>query len=297
MREVVSVPVKQRVASLVQQKKFRIKLFRLENVFVYLGIVSILFLTICAIVPQWIAPYSPTKMFSDQIMQPPSGNHWFGTDYFGRDVFSVVVNGSSFSLLIGVLAVLVGGIIGSLIGAVAGHVGGIIDTIFMRMIEIVQTIPGMLLALALAAALGANFLNIVLAVSVASMPGYARVMRGQIVSIKNRPYVMASKSIGTSNVKIFMKHILPNSYPPLVVMASNGLGTAIITGAGLSFLGLGVVNEIPDWGGLLSQGRGYLASAWWIATFPGIAITIFVLSVNIIGDSLRDYFDPKKRMA
>jgi peptide/nickel transport system permease protein len=296
MREVVSVPIKQKVTSAVQQKKFKLKFLRLQNLFVYSALSIIIFLTICAIVPQWIALYSPTKMFSDQIMQAPSGNHWLGTDYFGRDVFSVVVYGSRSSILIGVSAVLVGGMVGSLLGAVAGHVGGFVDTILMRMIEIVQTIPGMLLALALAAALGANFLNIVLAVSIASVPGYARVMRGQIVSIKNRPYVLASKSIGTSNLIIFVKHILPNSYPPLLVMASNGLGTAIITGAGLSFLGLGIVNEIPDWGALLSQGRGYLASAWWIATFPGLAITIFVLSVNIIGDSLRDYFDPKKRI-
>jgi peptide/nickel transport system permease protein len=148
----------------------------------------------------------------------------------------------------------------------------------------------------LAAALGANFINIVLAISIASIPSYARVMRGQIVTIKNRPYVLASKSIGTSDGMIFLKHILPNAYPPLLVIATNGLGTAILTGAGLSFLGLGVVGEIPDWGALLSQGRGYLGAAWWMATFPGIAISMFVLSVNIIGDSLRDYFDPKKRI-
>jgi peptide/nickel transport system permease protein len=297
MRDVVSVPVKQKVASVIQQKKVKSKFLRLENVFVYLALFIILFLAICAIVPQWIAPYSPTKMFSDQIMQAPSANHLLGTDYFGRDVFSIVVYGSRFSILIGVLAVLVGGIVGSLIGAIAGHAGGFVDTIFMRMIEVVQTIPAMLLALALAAALGANFINIVLAVSIASIPGYARVMRGQIVSIKNRPFVLASKSIGTPNRTIFFKHIVPNAYPPLLVMASNGLGTAILTGAGLSFLGLGVVSEIPDWGALLSQGRGYLAAAWWIATFPGIAISLFVLSVNILGDSLRDYFDPKKRIA
>lgn len=297
MREANSVLVKQKMASVPQRKFFRLKFWGLENLFIYLAVSIIVFLTICAIVPQWIAPYSPTEMFSDQILQSPSANHWFGTDYFGRDVFSVVVYGSRYSILIGFSAVLVGGIIGSLIGAIAGHVGGIVNMIFMRLIEILQTIPGLLLALAFAAALGANFLNIVLAVSLASLPSYARVICGQIVSVKNRPYVLASKSIGTSNIMIFSNHVLPNSYPPLLVMASNGLGVAILTGAGLSFLGLGVVSEIPDWGALLSQGRGYLAAAWWIATFPGLAISMFVLSVNIIGDRLRDYFDPKKRIA
>lgn len=297
MREANSVLVKQKMASVPQRKFFRLKFLGLENLFIYLAVSIIVFLTICAIVPQWIAPYSPTEMFSDQILQPPSANHWFGTDYFGRDVFSVVVYGSRYSILIGFSAVLVGGVIGSLIGAIAGHVGGIVNVIFMRLIEILQTIPGLLLALAFAAALGANFLNIVLAVSLASLPSYARVICGQIVSVKNRPFVLASKSIGTSNIMIFLKHVLPNSYPPLLVMASNGLGVAILTGAGLSFLGLGVVSEIPDWGALLSQGRGYLAAAWWIATFPGLAISMFVLSVNIIGDRLRDYFDPKKRIA
>ncbi|EIJ82266.1 binding-protein-dependent transport systems inner membrane component [Bacillus methanolicus PB1] len=297
MREIFSVPMKPKVVSVSHRKYFRIKFLRLENLFIFLSVSIIIFLTICAIVPQWIAPYPPTKMFSDQILQPPSADHLFGTDYFGRDVFSVVVYGSRYSLLIGFSAVLVGGFIGSLIGIISGYVGGIVDTIFMRFIEILQTIPGILLALALAAALGANFFNLILAIAFASLPGYARVMRGQILSVKNRTFVLASKSIGTSNIIIFFKHVLPNSYPPLLVMASNGLGTAILIGAGLSFLGLGVVNEIPDWGVLLSQGRSYLAVAWWIATFPGLAITTFVLSVNIIGDHFRDYFDPKKRIA
>ncbi|WP_318509059.1 ABC transporter permease [Bacillus sp. T3] len=294
MREVVSVPVKQKITKIQQQRIVTLKFLKLQYLFPSLALLMIVFLTICAVLPEFVASYPPTKMFSTQILQGPSPQHLFGTDYFGRDVFSVVVYGSQTSILIGFTAVIVGVFVGSVIGAVAGYVGGLVDTIFMRLTEIWQTIPGMLLALALAAALGANFVNIVLAISFASVPGYARVMRGQIISVKNRPYVLASRSIGTSNMMIFLKHILPNSYPPLLVMASNGLGVAILTGAGLSFLGLGVVSEIPELGAFLSQGRGYLAAAWWIATFPGLAIAIFVLSVNIIGDSLRDYFDPKK---
>lgn len=167
----------------------------------------------------------------------------------------------------------------------------------MRIIEIIQTIPSVLLALAIAAVLGSSFTNLVIAISVSAIPTYARVMRGQILSIKNRPYILASKSIGTSNPVIFLRHVLPNAYSPLLVMASNGLGMAILTGAGLSFLGLGMMSEIPDWGFLLSQGRNYIAAGWWISTFPGLAIALFVLAVNILGDSLRDKLDPKKRLS
>lgn len=277
-------------------KKGQVQFFRKEYVFAYFSIVVLAALTACAIAPSWIAPYPPTQMFSDQILQPPSLKHLFGTDYFGRDVFSLVVHGSRASLLVGVAAVIVAGVIGSIIGTLAGYIGGVVDTIFMRVIEILQTIPAVLLSLALAAALGASFTNLVIAIAIATIPSYARVMRGQIISTKNRPYILASKSIGVKESTIFFRHVLPNSYSPLLVMTSNGLGTAILTGAGLSFLGLGVVADIPDWGFLLSQGRNYIAAGWWIATFPGLAIALFVLAVNIIGDSLRDYFDPKKRI-
>ncbi|RVT62805.1 ABC transporter permease [Niallia taxi] len=250
---------------------------------------------ICAVFPQWISPYAPTKMFTEEIMQAPSGIHFLGTDYFGRDVFSLIVYGSRTSLIIGFLSVIAAAATGMIIGSVAGYAGGIVDLIFMRIIDILMTIPGMLLSLAFAAALGPSLMNIILAISIAAVPGYARLMRGQILTLKSRNFVIASKSIGVSNFVIFFRHILPNAYSPLLVMATNGLGSSILLGAGLSFLGLGVVQEVPDWGTLLSQGRGYLAAAWWIATFPGIAITSFVLSANIIGDSLRDFLDPKKK--
>lgn len=234
-------------------------------------------------------------MFTEEIMNSPSSKHLFGTDYFGRDIYSLIVYGSRSSLIISFLSVTVAALIGMMIGAISGYIGGTIDIVLMRGIDILMTIPGMLLALALAAALGPSLLNIILAISVSSLPGYARLMRGQVVSLKDRNYVIASKSIGVNRFVIFFRHILPNAYSPLLVMATNGLGSAILLGAGLSFLGLGVVKEIPDWGTLLSQGRGYLTAAWWIATFPGLAITAFVLSVNIMGDTLRDYLDPKKK--
>ncbi|MDF2671694.1 MAG: peptide transporter permease [Paenibacillus sp.] len=268
--------------------------FSASDLLVFAAALVVLFIILCSVVPQWIAPYSPTEMLTSDILKPPSASHLFGTDYFGRDVFSVVVHGSRDSLFIGVASVLVGGIIGGLIGAVAGYLGGVVDIVIMRIIDILMTIPGILFALAIAAALGPSLINIVLAVAFAAVPGYARVIRGQIISIKGRPFITAARSIGTKNLQIFFHHVLPNAWSPLLVMAAIGLGTSILVGSGLSFLGLGVLKEIPDWGTLLSQGRGYLTVAWWMSTFPGLAITLFVLSVNLMGDKLRDYMDPKK---
>lgn len=267
--------------------------FSVSRLFLYIAVVIVLFIIVCAVFPKWIAPYSPTYMNTELTLSAPSAAHWFGTDYFGRDVFSLVVYGSRDSLIIGVTSVLIGGLIGGTIGALAGYIGGFVDVVFMRVIEILLTIPGILLALAIAAALGPSLFNIVLAVAASAIPGYARVMRGQMMSIKKRQYVDASRSIGTPSWKIFLWHILPNSWSPLLVMGTIGLGTSILIGSGLSFLGLGIIKEIPDWGALLSQGRGYLTVGWWISTFPGLAITFFVLSINMIGDTLRDSFDPK----
>jgi len=273
------------------------KRLAVSELFVVVAALVVAFIILCAVVPGLIAPYLPTEMLTDQLLQAPSAAHLFGTDYFGRDIFSVVVYGSRDSLFIGFASVIIGGLVGGLIGVISGYVGGIVDTILMRLIDVLMTIPGILLALAIAASLGPSLLNIVLAVAVSAIPGYARVMRGQMISIKSRPFIMASRSIGSSSIQILWKHVLPNSVSPLLVMATLGIGSSILTGSGLSFLGLGLIKEIPDWGTLLSQGRGYLTVAWWICTFPGLAITLFVISVNIIGDHVRDVLDPKKRTA
>ncbi|TVX99871.1 ABC transporter permease [Cohnella terricola] len=271
------------------------KRFLFSKAWIVIAIAIIAFMALCAIAPQWIAPYSPVEMFTDSIMQPPSVVHPFGTDYFGRDVFSVVVYGSRESLLIGLMSVVAGGIVGGTIGALSGYVGGLLDMVLMRAIEILMTIPGILLALTIAAAMGPSMTNIVIAVAAATIPGYARVMRGQTMSINGRSYITAARSIGVSRWGIFWRHVLPNSLSPLLVMATLGIGSSILAGSSLSFLGLGVLKEIPDWGALLSQGRGYLTVAWWICTFPGLAITLLVLAVNITGDWLRDYLDPKQK--
>ncbi|QRG70626.1 ABC transporter permease [Brevibacillus choshinensis] len=272
----------------------RVQQITASQLFVSVAGFIVAFLIICAAAPQWVAPYSPTAIDPANLLQPPSSSHLFGTDYFGRDVFTLVIYGSRDSLLIGFASVLVGGLTGAALGTISGYVGGWVDLVIMRLIEVLMTIPGILLALAIAAATGPSTINVVLAIAAGTIPRYARVMRSQILTVKNRAFVLASRSIGSSPVRIFFKHVLPNSTAPFLVMATIGMGTSILTGSGLSFLGLGVIKEIPDWGAVLSQGRGYLTVAWWVCTFPGLAIALFVLSVNIIGDRIRDAFDPKK---
>jgi peptide/nickel transport system permease protein len=254
------------------------------------------FIICCVFFPQLIAPYAPTEMNSQLIMKAPSTSHIFGTDQFGRDVFSLIVFGARHSFVTGIVAVILGGLTGALIGLIAGYVGGFIDTILMRFIDVVMTIPNILLAIAISSALGASLVNIILAISVATVPGFARVIRSQVISTKNRPFVDASRLLGTSHFTILVRHILPNCVSPLLVMATVNVGTSILIGAGLSFLGLGVIQEIPDWGYLLSQGRSYITVAWWIVIFPGLAITTLVISVNLFGDELRNHLDPKHRV-
>lgn len=252
------------------------------------------FMLVCAVAPQWIAPYSPTDLMTDRLLQPPSKAHLLGTDQFGRDVWSLIVYGSRQSLTMGVASVVIGGLAGTVIGLIAGYCGGVVDSLFMRINDILMTIPGILLAIAIAVALGPSFFNVILAISVASIPGKARVVRSQVLSIRSRPFVEAARAIGTPHLEIMVRHILPNCFSPLLVMMTIGVGTSILVGTGLSFLGLGVIQEIPDWGYMLSQGRSYMTVAWWISTFPGLAITLLVVVVNLIGDDLRDRLDPKK---
>lgn len=265
-----------------------------NRLFLYAATLLVGFMTLCALFPQWIAPYSPGTMNLSALLQPPGADHLLGTDYFGRDVFSLIVYGARDSLLIGVASVLVGGGLGGFIGALSGYAGGVVDVVIMRFVEVLMSIPSILLALAIAAAVGPSLFNVVLAVAAALIPNFARVMRSQILTIKNKSYVLASHSMGSSGIHIFLKHILPNSLAPFLVMTTVGVGTSILTSSGLSFLGLGVIKEIPDWGTVLAQGRGYLTVAWWICTFPGLAIALFVLSINVMGDSVRDTLDPRK---
>jgi peptide/nickel transport system permease protein len=250
-------------------------------------------IVVCALLPSWIAPFPPSEMRADAILARPGLQHWFGTDQFGRDVFSLVVYGARQSLSIGLFSVLISGTVGVSLGLLAGYAGGWLDMLLMRVIDVWLAIPSILLAIALSTALGPGLTSTVLAVSVAAIPRYARVLRGQARAIRNRPFIEAARAAGASHFSIIRRHVLPHCFVPILVLATLGVGAAILVGSGLSFLGLGVNDERPDWGYLLTQGRGYLTVAWWIVTYPGLAITSLVVSVNLLGDALRRRLDPR----
>lgn len=247
----------------------------------------------CAAFPGVIAPSLPTDMHADAILAEPSAAHLFGTDQFGRDMFSLVVFGARQSVLIGLFAVLISGAFGVSIGLTAGYAGGWLDTVLMRLIDVWLSIPSILLAIALSTVLGPSLHNTILAISLATTPRYARVLRGQALAVRSRPFIEASRAAGASHFAILRRHVLPHCSAQILVLATLGVGTSILVGATLSFLGLGVNDERPDWGFLLTQGRSYLTVAWWTVTFPGLAITSLVVSVNLLGDALRRRFDPR----
>jgi peptide/nickel transport system permease protein len=255
----------------------------------------VLLVVLAALAPDWLAPYLSSDMDADAILSPPSARHWFGTDQFGRDVLSSVVYGARQSLLIGVLAVSMGGTLGVTVGISAGYLGGVVDMLLMRIVDVWLSIPNILLAIALCTALGPSWFTTILAVSLSSVPRFARIMRARALTVSSRPFVLAARASGASNFAILRGDILPHCAAPMLVMATLGVGSSILIGSALSFLGLGVNDERPDWGYLLTQGRGYLTVAWWSVTYPGLAISALVVSVNLIGDSLRQKLDPRGR--
>jgi peptide/nickel transport system permease protein len=254
--------------------------------------VIVLWVAASALWPAAFAPYAPTYMNSDAILSAPSIAHPFGTDQFGRDVLSLVVFGARQSLVMGVCSVLVSCIVGVALGIATGYFGGTFDLVVMRVVDVWMSIPNMLLAISLSAALGPSPFTTVLCVSVTFVPRYARVLRAQTLGLRTRPFILAARAAGASHASILRRHILPHCIATIVVLATVGIGQSIIIGSSLSFLGLGVNDERPDWGYLLTQGRSYLTVAWWTVTYPGLAITALVISANLIGDALRRWLDP-----
>jgi len=241
----------------------------------------------------WLAPYDPT--FQDLLhpLQPPSRAHPFGTDEVGRDVLSRVIYGSRLSLSVGLISVGIGGTAGVTLGLVSGFYGGWLDDVILRIMDLLLAFPGILLALAIVAVLGPGLYNVMLAVGIAATPSFTRVTRGQTLAIRAMDYVTGARAIGCTSVRIMWRYILPNVLPSVIVLATLGLAWAILAASGLSFLGLGAQPPTPEWGAMLSFGRAYLRQAWWITTFPGLAIMVTVLGMNMLGDGLRDALDPK----
>lgn len=265
-----------------------------------IGLLALILLTaLCAPLLGLADPVSSSLLVR---LQPPTWDGWFnpgphpfGTDQVGRDVLSRVIYGSRSTLLIAGVAVIAGGCIGVLLGIIAGWFGGIADRIIMRVVDLQLALPLLLLALLVVAALGAGMTNLIIVLALTSWVRYARIIRGQVLAIREREFILSARAIGAGTMRIMALHILPNVATPALIVATLELARVILMDAALSFLGLGVQPPQPSWGRMLADGRTYIASAWWLVTFPGIAIVLMVLAVNLTGDWLRDHFDPRQR--
>lgn len=264
-----------------------------QNKLAVLGLIIILVLIIVAIFADFIAPYGFDEQNLQNAFQKPGNGHLFGTDEFGRDIFSRVVYGTRISLLIGFIAVAIAVVVGVLLGAISGFYGDKVDNIIMRLMDIILSIPQILLAIAIVAALGNGLFNLMVAVGISSIPQYARIIRASVLSIKDQEFIEAAKAAGSSDIRIIFKHIIPNCLAPIIVQATLGVALAILTAAGLSFIGLGISPPTPEWGSMLSSGRSYIRDYSYMTMFPGLAIVVTIFALNVLGDGLRDALDPK----
>lgn len=259
------------------------------------GLLVLAVLAFVALAAPLISPYEPNAVAPRDALQPPSSTHLFGTDQYGRDVFSRVLYGARISLMVGFISVSIAVVAGTVMGLISGYYGRWVDTSVMRFVDIMLAFPGILLALALVSILGPSLPNLMIAVGISSVPAYARLVRGSVLSAKENVYVDAARVVGCSDAVIMRRHVLPNVVAPVIVLATLGVAAAILWAAALSFLGLGSQPPTPEWGRMLSEGRNYLREQWWIATFPGVAIMITVLAMNLLGDGLRDTLDPRQQ--
>ena len=255
-----------------------------------IGLIILAIFLLVAIFASLLAPYDPNEMSMD-MMSAPSFQHPLGTDDLGRDLFSRIIWGTQVSLFVGFITVAISMIVGVFLGVWAGYYGGWIDMIIMRYIDLQWAFPNFIIAVYLVAVFGTGLLNIIIAISLAFLDDFARVARSMVITLKEQPYIEAARVQGTSDFRIMFKHILPNSVGPIIVQASVSISYAILGEASLSFLGLGVNANTPTWGLILADGRSFISQAWWLGVFPGFAIMLIVLSINFIGDAVRDAFD------
>jgi peptide/nickel transport system permease protein len=240
-----------------------------------------------------LAPYDPSAIHVNMILMPPSSDHWLGTDALGRDVLSRILYGTRISLLVGFVAVGISIVIGVIVGALAGYYPGWIDTVLMRLVDIMLSIPTFFLILAVVALVGPNLFNIMVVIGVTSWMGVARLVRGEFLALKESDYVVAARALGVPAARIIFRHILPNAMAPVYVSTILGIAAAVLVESSLSFLGLGVQPPTPSWGNILTDGKANIEIAWWLSFFPGIAILITVLGYNLLGEGLRDALDPR----
>jgi len=257
------------------------------------GLVLLTVFLIMAVLAPLIVPYDPNAM-DYEMMEPPSPTHFLGTDDLGRDLFSRIIYGARVSLFIGITPVAISLLIGVILGVVAGYFGGWLDNIIMRYIDLQWAFPNFIIAVYLVAVFGTGIINLTIAISLAFIDDFARIARGMVLTIKKEQYVSAARAMGASDYRIMRRYILPNAMAPLIVQATVSVSYAILAEATLSFLGLGVEATTPTWGLILAEGRSFISRAWWLGVFPGLAIMLTVLSINFLGDALRDFMDVRE---
>jgi peptide/nickel transport system permease protein len=266
------------------------------------GMVVFLGVLLAAVLAPVVTPFDPLEQDIGQRLQAPGWQdaqgrvHPLGTDHLGRDILARIIFGSRIALVVGLAAVLISGVLGMIIGLVAGYFGGRVDDFLMRLADIQLAFPFILLAIAVIGVLGPSLRNIIIVIGVSSWVVYARVVRGEVLSIREREYVQAAIALGSRNGRVLWSHVLPNTFTPWLVVATLDMARVIVIESALSFLGLGVQPPTPTWGGMLADGRVYLSTAWWLATFPGLAILVTVLGINLLGDGLRDTLDPRLKV-
>jgi len=277
-----------------QWKEVWVRLKR--NKMAVVGLVILVILVFLAVFANFIADYE-TVVIKQNLQRghrlaPPSAAHIFGTDEFGRDIFARIIHGARVSLKVGIISVALSILWGGTLGAIAGYYSKL-DNYIMRIMDIFLAVPSILLAIAIVSALGPSMLNLMIAISISSVPRYARIVRASVLTIKDQEFIEAARATGSSNFRIIYRHIIPNSLAPVIVQGTLGVSSAILSTAGLSFIGLGIQPPAPEWGAMLSGGRQYLRTAWWVTTFPGVTIMITIFALNLLGDGLRDALDPR----
>jgi peptide/nickel transport system permease protein len=265
----------------------------LSNPLNLVALALIAILAACALLAPLLAPYDPLAQDLAVRLKPPSPEHWLGTDSLGRDIASRILYGARISLIIGVVVVASAGVFGTFVGLIAGYAGGLVDEALMRLTEVFLAFPALILAMAIAGALGPSLTNAIIAIAAVTWAVYARLTRGQILSLRRREFVEAARAMGASRRRIILRHLLPNALAPLMVQASFDMGSSIIAAAGLSFIGFGAQPPTPEWGVMISEGRNFINTQPWLSLFPGLAILFAVGSFNLLGDGLRDAFDPR----
>ena len=264
-----------------------------KNKSAIIGLIIFVLLVLSSIFGPMLSPWDITKIDILNSFQAPNAEHWFGTDDLGRDLFTRVLYGGRYSLSIGVIAIAFSLVLGIVVGTAAGYFGGQVDNIIMRILDIIQSIPGIILTIAISAALGSGFDKTIMALGISRIPSFARVLRASIMSVRDQEYLEAAESIRASRLRIIRRYILPNSFAPLIVEATMGVASTILAAASLSYIGLGIQPPMPEWGALLSGAKEYIRDYSYMLTFPGLFIALTVLCLNMLGDGLRDALDPK----